>query len=97
MLRSSPCPDNCDCCARSSLDGPWGRRPDAVSAAARYLDLLVYNGHVAGIGTPNQMREFGLSGMVKIFALWNPEELGTLPNRRRRPARDDTRRQDTHE
>ena len=51
-----------------------------VAAAARYLSTSKYKGKVAltGLGTPNQMREYVKDGTVKEFALWNPEELGSL-------------------
>ena len=51
-----------------------------VAAAARYLSTSKYKGKVmlTGLGTPNQMREYVKDGTVKEFALWNPEELGSL-------------------
>lgn len=51
-----------------------------IAATARYLSTSDYKGKVAltGLGTPNQMREYVKDGTVKEFALWNPEELGSL-------------------
>ncbi|MEJ1089454.1 rhamnose ABC transporter substrate-binding protein [Microbacterium sp. Mu-80] len=51
-----------------------------IAAAARYLSTSDYKGKVAltGLGTPNQMREYIEDGTVTAFALWNPEDLGTL-------------------
>jgi rhamnose transport system substrate-binding protein len=51
-----------------------------IAAAARYLSDSDAKGKVAltGLGTPNQMREFIEDGTVTSFALWNPEDLGTL-------------------
>ncbi|HJA04333.1 MAG TPA: rhamnose ABC transporter substrate-binding protein [Candidatus Microbacterium stercoravium] len=51
-----------------------------LAAAARYLSDSNAKGEVAltGLGTPNQMREFIEDGTVTAFALWNPEDLGTL-------------------
>lgn len=51
-----------------------------IAAAARYLSKSEYKGKVmlTGLGTPNQMREYVKDGTVKEFALWNPEELGSL-------------------
>jgi len=51
-----------------------------IAAAARYLSTSDYKGKVAltGLGTPNQMREYIEDGTVTSFALWNPEDLGTL-------------------
>ncbi|WP_300266684.1 rhamnose ABC transporter substrate-binding protein [Microbacterium sp.] len=51
-----------------------------IAAAARYLSDSDAKGEVAltGLGTPNQMREYIEDGTVTAFALWNPEDLGTL-------------------
>jgi len=51
-----------------------------IAAAARYISTSDFKGEVAvtGLGTPNQMREFIEDGTVTAFALWNPEDLGTL-------------------
>ncbi len=51
-----------------------------IAAAGRYLSKSEYKGKVmlTGLGTPNQMREYVKDGTVKEFALWNPEELGSL-------------------
>ncbi|WP_105567778.1 rhamnose ABC transporter substrate-binding protein [Microbacterium halophytorum] len=51
-----------------------------IAAAARYVSDSDFKGEVAvtGLGTPNQMREFIEDGTVEAFALWNPEDLGTL-------------------
>lgn len=51
-----------------------------IAAAARYLSKSEYKGKVAltGLGTPNQMREYVKDGTVTEFALWNPQDLGTL-------------------
>jgi len=51
-----------------------------IAAAARYLSKSDYKGKVmlTGLGTPNQMREYVKDGTVKEFALWNPQDLGTL-------------------
>ncbi|RCS60388.1 rhamnose ABC transporter substrate-binding protein [Microbacterium sp. JB110] len=50
------------------------------AAAARYISTSDAKGEVAvtGLGTPNQMREYVEDGTVEAFALWNPEDLGTL-------------------
>ena len=51
-----------------------------IAAAARYLSDSDAKGKVSltGLGTPNQMREYIEDGTVTAFALWNPEDLGTL-------------------
>lgn len=51
-----------------------------IAAAARYLSKSNYKGKVmlTGLGTPNQMREYVKDGTVKEFALWNPQDLGTV-------------------
>src|SRR3954447_20886260 len=51
-----------------------------IAAAARYISTSDYKGKVAvtGLGTPNQMRAYVEDGTVTEFALWNPEDLGTL-------------------
>ncbi|MFT4110744.1 rhamnose ABC transporter substrate-binding protein [Propionicimonas sp.] len=51
-----------------------------IAAAARYLSKSDAKGKVAltGLGTPNQMREYVKDGTVTEFALWNPQDLGTL-------------------
>jgi rhamnose transport system substrate-binding protein len=51
-----------------------------IAAAARYISTSDYKGKVAvtGLGTPNQMREYVEDGTVTEFALWNPEDLGSL-------------------
>ncbi|MGC3995795.1 MAG: rhamnose ABC transporter substrate-binding protein [Propionicimonas sp.] len=51
-----------------------------IAAAARYLSKSDSKGKVAltGLGTPNQMREYVKDGTVTEFALWNPQDLGTL-------------------
>jgi rhamnose transport system substrate-binding protein len=51
-----------------------------IAAAARYLSDSDAKGEVAltGLGTPNQMREYVENGTVESFALWNPEDLGSL-------------------
>ena len=51
-----------------------------IAAAARYLSTSDAKGKVmlTGLGTPNQMREYVKDGTVKEFALWNPQDLGTL-------------------
>lgn len=51
-----------------------------IAAAARYLSKSNYKGKVAltGLGTPNQMRAYVKDGTVTEFALWNPQDLGTL-------------------
>ena len=51
-----------------------------IAAAARYLSDSDAKGKIAltGLGTPNQMREYVEDGTVTAFALWNPEDLGTL-------------------
>lgn len=33
---------------------------------------------IAGLGTPNQMRDYVKDGTVTAFALWNPGDLGYL-------------------
>ena len=51
-----------------------------IAAAARYVSTSSFKGKVAvtGLGTPNQMRESVKDGTVTEFALWNPQDLGTL-------------------
>ncbi|PKQ23765.1 MAG: rhamnose ABC transporter substrate-binding protein [Actinobacteria bacterium HGW-Actinobacteria-5] len=51
-----------------------------IAAAARYLSKSEYKGKVmlTGLGTPNQMRDYVKDGTVTEFALWNPQDLGTL-------------------
>ncbi len=51
-----------------------------IAAAARYVSTSSFKGKVAvtGLGTPNQMREYVKDGTVTEFALWNPQDLGTL-------------------
>lgn len=51
-----------------------------IAAAARYLSKSESKGKVmlTGLGTPNQMRDYVKDGTVKEFALWNPQDLGTL-------------------
>jgi rhamnose transport system substrate-binding protein len=51
-----------------------------IAAAGRYLSDSEFKGKVAltGLGTPNQMREYVENGTVESFALWNPEDLGSL-------------------
>jgi rhamnose transport system substrate-binding protein len=51
-----------------------------VAAAARYLSTSPKKGSVAltGLGTPNQMRKFVKDGTVRVFALWNPKDVGYL-------------------
>lgn len=51
-----------------------------IAAAARYLSTSSAKGTVAltGLGTPNDMRDYVEDGTVTAFALWNPEELGSL-------------------
>jgi rhamnose transport system substrate-binding protein len=51
-----------------------------IAAAARYLSTSDYKGKVAltGLGTPNQLREYVEDGTITAFALWNPEDLGSL-------------------
>lgn len=51
-----------------------------IAAAARYLSTSNAKGRVAltGLGTPNQMREYVKNSTVTEFALWNPEDLGSL-------------------
>ncbi|MGX6606037.1 rhamnose ABC transporter substrate-binding protein [Micromonosporaceae bacterium Da 78-11] len=51
-----------------------------IAAAARYVSSSSYQGKVAitGLGLPNQMREYVKDGTVKVFALWNPADIGYL-------------------
>ncbi|MFZ0530099.1 MAG: rhamnose ABC transporter substrate-binding protein [Propionicimonas sp.] len=51
-----------------------------IAAAGRYLSTSESKGKVmlTGLGTPNQMRDYVKDGTVTEFALWNPEELGSL-------------------
>ena len=67
---------------RASPPGPSAISPTTVgiAAAARYLSKSDAKGKVAltGLGTPNQLREYVKDGTVKEFALWNPQDLGTL-------------------
>ena len=51
-----------------------------IAAAARYVSSSSYKGKVqiTGLGLPNQMREYVKDGTVKVFALWNPADIGYL-------------------
>jgi rhamnose transport system substrate-binding protein len=49
-----------------------------IAAAARYLDSKNSKVKLTGLGTPNQMKKYVKDGTVPQFALWNPEDLGTL-------------------
>ena len=51
-----------------------------IAAAARYIGSSSYKGKVAvtGLGLPNQMRQYVKDNTVKVFALWNPADLGYL-------------------
>ena len=51
-----------------------------IAAASRYVSSSNYKGKVAitGLGLPNQMREYVKDGTVKVFALWNPADIGYL-------------------
>jgi rhamnose transport system substrate-binding protein len=51
-----------------------------IAAAARYLSTSPKKGQVSvtGLGTPDQMRKFVKDGTTRIFALWNPEDVGYL-------------------
>ncbi|MEV6490830.1 rhamnose ABC transporter substrate-binding protein, partial [Actinoplanes sp. NPDC051633] len=51
-----------------------------IAAAGRYVSSSSYKGKVAvtGLGLPNQMREYVKDGTVKVFALWNPADIGYL-------------------
>ncbi len=51
-----------------------------IAAAARYVSSSSYKGkvQVTGLGLPNQMREYVKDGTVKVFALWNPADIGYL-------------------
>lgn len=66
--------------AHPKLKGIISPTTVGIAAAARYLSKSDAKGKVAltGLGTPNQMREYVKDGTVTEFALWNPEDLGTL-------------------
>jgi rhamnose transport system substrate-binding protein len=66
--------------AHPQLKGIISPTTVGIAAAARYLSTSKSKGKVAltGLGTPNQMREYVKDGTVAEFALWNPEELGSL-------------------
>jgi rhamnose transport system substrate-binding protein len=51
-----------------------------IAAAARYVSSSSYKGKVAitGLGMPNQMRQYVKNGTVKVFALWDPANIGYL-------------------
>jgi rhamnose transport system substrate-binding protein len=51
-----------------------------IAAASRYVSSSNYKGKVAitGLGLPNQMRQYVKDGTVKVFALWNPADIGYL-------------------
>jgi rhamnose transport system substrate-binding protein len=51
-----------------------------IAAAARYVSSSSFKGKVqiTGLGLPNQMREYVKDGTVKVFALWNPADIGYL-------------------
>ncbi|MFI5897612.1 rhamnose ABC transporter substrate-binding protein [Actinoplanes sp. NPDC051513] len=51
-----------------------------IAAAARYIGSSSYKGKVAvtGLGLPNQMRQYVKDNTVKVFALWNPADIGYL-------------------
>ncbi|HEY3338433.1 MAG TPA: rhamnose ABC transporter substrate-binding protein [Propionicimonas sp.] len=66
--------------AHPKLKGIISPTTVGISAAARFLSKSSSKGKVmlTGLGTPNQMRAFVKDGTVTEFALWNPEELGSL-------------------
>lgn len=66
--------------AHPNLKGIISPTTVGIAAAARYLSKSDAKGKVAltGLGTPNQLREYVKDGTVKEFALWNPQDLGTL-------------------
>ncbi len=66
--------------AHPNLKGIISPTTVGIAAAARYLSTSDSKGKVmlTGLGTPNQMRAFVEDGTVTEFALWNPEELGSL-------------------
>jgi rhamnose transport system substrate-binding protein len=51
-----------------------------IAAAARYISSSSFKGkvQVTGLGLPNQMREYVKDGTVKVFALWDPANIGYL-------------------
>jgi rhamnose transport system substrate-binding protein len=51
-----------------------------IAAASRYVSSSSYKGKVqiTGLGLPNQMREYVKNGTAKVFALWNPADIGYL-------------------
>jgi rhamnose transport system substrate-binding protein len=51
-----------------------------IASAARYVSSSSYKGKVqiTGLGLPNQMRQYVKDGTVKVFALWNPADIGYL-------------------
>src|ERR1044072_6054268 len=51
-----------------------------ISSAAQYLSTSKYKGKIVltGLGLPSQMKKYVHNGTVKAFALWNPEDLGSL-------------------
>jgi rhamnose transport system substrate-binding protein len=51
-----------------------------IAAASRYVSSSSYKGKVAitGLGLPNQMRQYVKNGTCKVFALWDPADIGYL-------------------
>ncbi|MDO8213411.1 rhamnose ABC transporter substrate-binding protein [Conexibacter sp. CPCC 206217] len=51
-----------------------------IAAAARYLSTSPKQGRVAvtGLGFPRQMKAFVKDGTSRVFALWNPKDVGYL-------------------
>jgi rhamnose transport system substrate-binding protein len=51
-----------------------------IAAASRYVSSSSYKGKVAitGLGLPNQMRKYVKDGTAKVFALWDPADIGYL-------------------
>lgn len=66
--------------AYPDVKGIWGMTSVAFPGAAQAVEQAGKTGQVAvvGLGTPNDMKKFVKSGVVKSVVLWNPVDLGYL-------------------
>jgi rhamnose transport system substrate-binding protein len=67
--------------AHPNLKGIESPTTVGISSAAQYLsNKPQYKGKIVltGLGLPSQMKKYVHNGTVKEFALWNPQNLGTL-------------------
>jgi ABC-type sugar transport system substrate-binding protein len=66
--------------AYPKVKGIWGMTSVAFPGAAGAVQRAGKQGQVAvvGLGTPNDMKPFVKSGVVKSVVLWNPVDLGYL-------------------